>query len=310
MSIGNGTEPWKVVKAPDRYLEYLKTPDGEGRQPLVAGDARIYRDGNKLLLTYVDGNPETRLMVQKFGDLSYNSSLDCIYILLPATRMSIDHEVGVRHQKNWSPFIFEINDDHRENLFIYGVHPHRIVFVNESLDVGVNKVHTVATTEFKHQDESLPIWSYGEPRGGTPAVLIDTKYGPRYLTFFHSQCKCSIGYILTYYFGAYLFDPTPPFAISHWTPNPIIPKPLYDENNGWAFKAIDYIVFPIGLLVKGETCYVSMGRNDNSGWMVKMNVSGLVDSMVAVKSKTILNKFSRHISYELHAEERKRRRHV
>jgi hypothetical protein len=86
----------------------------------------------------------------------------------------IDHEVGVHHQKNWSPFIFEINDDHRENLFIYGVHPHRIVFVNESLDVGVNKVHTVAMTEFKHQDESLPIWSYGtyQPNTNIPIFLI------------------------------------------------------------------------------------------------------------------------------------------
>ncbi len=42
MSIGNGTEPWTIVKAPDRYLEYLNSPDGEGRQPLLAGDARIY----------------------------------------------------------------------------------------------------------------------------------------------------------------------------------------------------------------------------------------------------------------------------
>ena len=47
MSIGNGTEPWKLVKAPDRYLEYLNAPDGEGRQPLVAGDARIYVNKNR-----------------------------------------------------------------------------------------------------------------------------------------------------------------------------------------------------------------------------------------------------------------------
>jgi len=138
----------------------------------------------------------------------------------------------------------------------------------------------------------------GDPRGGTPAVLIDTVHGPRYLTFFHSQCKCSIGYILTYYMGAYLFDSQPPFAITHWTPDPIIPKPIYDESNGWAFKAIDYIVFPVGLLVRNDTCYVSMGRNDNSGWIMKANVAGLVSTMVPVVSKTLSNKFERHVSYE------------
>ena len=67
----------------------------------------------------------------------------------------------MHHQKNWSPFIFPLDQGRRENLFIYGVHPHRIVFVNESIDVGVSKVHTVAMTEFKHLDESQPIWSFG-----------------------------------------------------------------------------------------------------------------------------------------------------
>ena len=130
-------------------------------------------------------------------------------------------------------------------------------------------------------------------------MLVETKHGPRYLTFFHSQCKCSIGYILTYYFGAYLFEAEPPFAITHWTPHPIIPKPLYDENNGWAFKAIDYIVFPIGLLVRNGTAFVSMGRNDNSGWAVVMNTAALVDDLLPVKSSVVVNKFHKHEYFSL-----------
>lgn len=41
MSTGNSSEAWKVIKAPDSF-EYFKSSDGEGRQPLLAGDARIY----------------------------------------------------------------------------------------------------------------------------------------------------------------------------------------------------------------------------------------------------------------------------
>jgi hypothetical protein len=67
-------------------------------------------------------------------------------------------------------------------------------------------------------------WKYGEARGGTPSLLIDTPYGPRYVAFFHSQCKCALPSILTYYFGAYLFNAEPPFEITHMTPEPIIPE--------------------------------------------------------------------------------------
>jgi len=41
MSTGNTSESWQVIRAPDSF-EYFKSPDGEGRQPFLAGDPRIY----------------------------------------------------------------------------------------------------------------------------------------------------------------------------------------------------------------------------------------------------------------------------
>ena len=34
-----------------------------------------------------------------------------------------------------------------------------------------------------------------------------------------------------------------------------------DENNGWAYKTIDYIVFPVGLLALGPSLLITLGRN-------------------------------------------------
>ena len=120
--------------------------------------------------------------------------------------------------------------------------------------------------------------------------------------------------------GAYLFNPTPPFAVTHFSPEPIIPLPLYginkapffqtihfiynifscaDEKNGWAFKSIDFIVFPVGLLSIGDSLLVTVGRNDNSGWAVVMNTAALVDDLLPVKSSVVVNKFHKHEYFSL-----------
>ena len=78
---------------------------------------------------------------------------------------------------------------------------------------------------------------------------------------------------------------------------------MYDENNGWAFKAIDYIVFPIGLmrLQNTDSLLVTLGRNDKSGWLLELNLTGLVETLEPVRSKVLEN---RHVG----AEKRKRKR--
>ena len=46
-------------------------------------------------------------------------------------------------------------------------------------------------------------WSWGEMRGGTPALRVDSNH---YLSFFHSSGRLSKKAPLTYVMGAYLFS--------------------------------------------------------------------------------------------------------
>jgi hypothetical protein len=205
------------------------------------------------------------------------------------------------------------NNQYSVQLFVYSIDPHRIVYgsnlvdnylshgfskeqlINASTDLNLVKrelkMSTVCLSEFVPSADRKRFWFYGNPHGGTPSVLINTKYGPRYLTVFHSQGKYSIGYILTYYMGAYLFEPTPPFRITHLTADPIFPNAFYNESFGWSYRTIDYIVFPTGLVVQDDSVYVSLGKNDRSGWMLEMTKTGLVDYMTPVESKVTIDKF-------------------
>lgn len=94
----------------------------------------------------------SKLQELAYADLFFDHDVDAFYILQPPTKMNIDHEMGQRHQKNWSPFAFEyvsFPEQTREtlNMFIYSVHPHRIVLTNESepnFSYDMKRVHTVA----------------------------------------------------------------------------------------------------------------------------------------------------------------------
>lgn len=76
-----------------------------------------------------------------------------------------------------------------------------------------------------------------------------------------------------------------------------------DERNGWAYKTIDYIVFPTGLLALNDSLLLTVGRNDNSGWVVVLHTDRLVDSLLPVKSSVRENLFNRHAFYSLSGNE-------
>lgn len=84
---------------------------------------------------------------------------------------------------------------------------------------------------------------------------------------------------MTFYIGAYLFDIKPPFRITHILSEPIYPKPLYDESVGWVYKAVDYIVFPMGYIINNNYIYLSVGKNDNSGFIVKLQKTSFLSTM-------------------------------
>ena len=98
---------------------------------------------------------------------------------------------------------------------------------------------------------------------------------------------------VTYFMGAYLFEAEPPFAITHILPDPVIPQSAYNQSNGWAYKGIDYVVFPMSLhsVPSKDLLFLCFGRNDNSGWIAIFNQSALVADMMPVQSETKINNF-------------------
>lgn len=214
------------------------------------------------------------------------------------------------------------------NLFVYSVLPHRVVYGNESrvfqtvhaekkviIDqvavelvshtrlkdqtVHKNKPHDAITAESDQRISAHTspleheLWKpYGHARGGTPALLMDTPYGKRYLTFFHSEAKYMTAWCLTYFMGSYLFEPDPPFRITHVLPQPLIPNPVYNQSNGWAFQNIDYIAFPMGFYYSDEHIYLCMGRNDREGWIVTMDRNKFLLSFSEYTSEVLVDNFS------------------
>lgn len=336
MSIGKYENDWTIVKQKD-YFECFTTHGGVGRKPLKVEDIRLYKVGDSTRITYVYVH-DTHHQYYHSSQLYYDKKLDALYILDGnRNRMSIEHEVGVKSQKNWSAFTYKFknhtiqhtndtitsiaegnsslynvraNDTiatrnghiyremviDNENLFVYSYQPHRIIHGNESMHIlGHTQMHTVSISEIISPPMSS-LWKWGEIRGGTPSVLIDTIYGKRYFALFHSSCRCSMKVIVTYFMGGYLFNVEPPFAITHMSIEPIIPPKIYNVTNGWAYKSVDYVVFPGGLYVKDDVAYVSLGRNDNHGWVMTMNVSAFIATLIPVQTKVLKDTFFEHIS--------------
>jgi predicted GH43/DUF377 family glycosyl hydrolase len=165
-------------------------------------------------------------------------------------------------------------------LFIYSIIPHRIVQLLPTDKADELKGSTVSVTRLVEDR----FWPYGELRGGTNAVRI----GDKYLTFFHSSNKHIIQVrIMTYFMGAYLFDTKPPFAITHVTPEPIIHPALINDTLEWAYKGVDFVIFPMGLIVNETHITVSIGRNDRESWMMTLHRGPFLESLKKVDSKVI-----------------------
>ena len=102
------------------------------------------------------------------------------------------------------------------------------------------------------------------------------------ITAFESNENGFDGFFLTNYRSR-----EPPFAITHVSPEPIFHQTFINESYGWAYKVIDYIVFPMGFIFDDDFIYVSYGKNDKDGWILKLNRTGFFNSLRPVKSKVI-----------------------
>ena len=80
---------------------------------------------------------------------------------------------------------------------------------------------------------------------------------------------------------------SPPFEITHVSPEPIMHQTFINESLGWASRAVDYIAFPMGFVIMEPFIYLSYGKNDRDSWILKLNKTGLLSSLRPVKTVTL-----------------------
>ena len=173
-------------------------------------------------------------------------------------------------------------------FFIYEINPHRIVAVTHanktSIQSGEYEAEVYANTTYVTKLLPEYEWEYGEMRGGSPALLINSTH---FLSFFHSSGRFQQRHVITYYMGAYIFENKPPFGISGMSPEPIVANAMVNESWGWAYKVVDYIIFPMGFVFDDDYIHVSYGKNDKDGWVLTLNKTELLNSLVPVKYELI-----------------------
>ena len=176
-------------------------------------------------------------------------------------------------------------------------------------------IQDLSTARLYHHNHRFA-WDWGEPRGGSTALLIHDKF---FLTFFHSRKYIHSDYGIrswfeTYFFGAYTFSTTPPFRRLKISKAPIVLDEWYSGSTVPGNPFLDYVVFPLSAFITNETIRVinsdatgsssggssydknegvdvvtpvitlSVGRNDKEGWIAKIRLDELLASLVTIHS--------------------------
>lgn len=200
-----------------------------------------------------------------------------------------------RQHKNWCPFYYQPREHHTKILlFIERINPLTIVRVNIFEDaIDPLAVLSHGNEVFKKANSSLVSiaklrdinWMYGELRGGTNALFIDSC--DCYLSFFHSSSHIDSAFLKTYFFGAFTFSKYIPFQLLSISPYPIIHNSLY-EGEWFKFKkqGIDYVNFPMNIYFKKNMStskldiVLCLGHNDFYGYLATFQIETLLSSLV------------------------------
>lgn len=178
--------------------------------------------------------------------------------------------VGDRNQKNWSPFV------HNSVIYLsYSLNPHVVMnstvmakppspqlridsnswrsiahydlFQKTRKKLGIPLKHIIFpnvamvaalhTTKF---DDSFWVRKYGELRGGTPAVELNSSH---LIAAFHSSFYKKIGPFRwhSYVMGLYIFESTPPFRIRGMSAEPIGQDVFYFGQTSRFYEELAYV---------------------------------------------------------------------
>lgn len=219
-------------------------------------DAQDKPTGPHRRISFPDTNrrEDLRLFVHH-GELhaSYTIYPGCGISKQRYSRLALDGSTANEHAPVFRPDEYEKNwqfFSHAGDLYaIYRITPRHVVFL---LDGG--KIHT------EYHAENQIEWPFGEPRGGTPPILV----GEEYWSLFHSHLWNADRRV--YFVGAYAFQARPPFKLTRYTRAPIMVPgakrhALAGARELWQ-SILNYVVFPCGWILRGDRFLVSYGHND------------------------------------------------
>ncbi len=217
-------------------------------------DARLFSYRGRTFLIYNDN--------MEVNNTTYLDRRDMHIVELFANqnRYSTSAPLRLLHQekfhylwtKNWAPFEWD-----KKLLISYTVNPHEILYTNLSDGACYRCYETLASIE----------WELGPLRESSPPQLVDGEF----LSFFHSgtilSSFASYGWDLWHYFmGAFTFSPNPPFAITRYTPIPIVADGFYTQSS-----CDKRVIFPGGFVVSDPYIYVAYGKDDCEIWIATID---------------------------------------
>lgn len=255
---------FNLVSTPQLLNSRVGLPN---ESPSQAEDARIFSHKDEIYIIYNDNDEITNPKNTQRRDMYIAKIFTNEGVFSISSFIKLKHEEKYNStlwQKNWTPFVWQ---DHI--MLSYTLKPHEVLLAN--LEDGICKP-CYNTKKFSN-------WLHGEPRGGTPAILVNGEY----LAFFHSsrQTKSKESQNKTmyhYYMGAYVFSRNPPFEITRMTPNPIIGKNFYTVSN---FHK--RVVFPGGFVVDANKIHVVYGKDDSEIWVATIDKSKLYQTLLPIK---------------------------
>jgi len=237
-----------------------------------AEDPRLLVVGNDLCIVYSNNTEE---VATDCGFCMWIAKLlfyqDEFYLYDNWKLAYLDGEQHLKREKNWVPFDFN-----GRLCLSYRISPHKVFFTMYHSEI----CYTLS-------ESNTPVkWKWGELRGGTPAIDING----RYLSIFHSNIEIatthSEGKVMPHYFmGAYLFSNQPPFEITHISSRPIIAKGFYSGEQYPYYWRPTQVVFPCGILAKGNNIWITYGRQDHEIWVAKLDRVKLLMSLSPVLSE-------------------------
>jgi predicted GH43/DUF377 family glycosyl hydrolase len=236
--------------------------------PSRSEDARIFYVDGRLYVVYNDDVSPKNNTPRK---MYYAEILETDESFICTAPLRLSSNAGPLHrdEKNWIPFDFD-----GQLYFSYSINPHKILYPT-------NQTNHYSARYSTHGDIE---WNWGELRGGTPAVLFEDSY----VAFFHSMNYIKSIYSddeekYHYYMGAYLFEPEPPFNVTHMSATPILGMGLFESDK----PREKVVVFPGGFVADDHYFWVVYGKDDSECWVVKLDKFQLINTLVSVNTRKV-----------------------